>query len=82
MDWLIQEAANDLENAEEEAVGEEHGGERREEHGVGEKQGGALEAELREAELREASSAGRGVGEDEGTTLNGEEGGGALTGEG
>lgn len=77
MDWLIQEAANDLENAEEEAVGEEHGGERREEDGVGEKQGGALEAEL-----REASSAGRGVGEDEGTTLNGEEGGGALTGEG
>lgn len=77
MDWLIQEAANDLENAEEEAVGEEHGGERREEDGVGEKQGGALEAEL-----REASSAGTGVGEDEGTTLNSEEGGGALTGEG
>lgn len=42
MDWLIQEAAKDLVNAEEEVMGEEHGGERREEPGVGEEGGPAL----------------------------------------
>lgn len=42
MDWLMQEAAKDLVNAEEEATGEEHGGERRED-GVGEDGGPVID---------------------------------------
>lgn len=43
MDWLIQEAAKDLVNTEEEeeAIAVEHGGERKEEEGVGEEGGAA-----------------------------------------
>lgn len=55
MDWLIQEAAKDLVNAEEEVIGEEHGGERREEDGVDE---GLPEEEEEEED--------KGVGEDSG----------------
>lgn len=134
MDWLIQEAAKDLVNAEEAVTGEE----RREEDGVGEDGGPALTEDLpdeeegavkegkgvgeeadrafledalleqREGDKQERApetvfgevnpSARKGVGEDAGTALNGEEQrgarpeedkggrtvevGGALTGEG
>lgn len=49
MDWLIQEAAKDLVNAEEEATGEEHGGERREEDLPEEEEEEAGEGEEEEA---------------------------------
>lgn len=64
MDWLIQEAAKDLLNAEE--VGEEHGGERREEDSVGEEEGPALMDEdlPEEEEEEEESNAGEAVGEE------------------
>lgn len=52
MDWLIQEAAKDLVNAEEEAMGEVQGGDRREdEDGVGEEGGPArMDEDLPEEE--------------------------------
>lgn len=62
MDWLIQEAAKDLVNAEEEATGEEHGGERREEDSVGEEGGPALMDE----DLPEEEEAGEGEEEEAG----------------
>lgn len=60
MDWLIQEAAKDLVNAEEEAIAEEHGGERREDGGVGEEGGPAL---IDEDLPEEGVNADEGVGE-------------------
>lgn len=85
MDWLIQEAANDLLNADEDAVGEEHGGERREEGSVGEEEGPAfMDEDLPEEEEEEESNAGEGVGEEAGGALMEEplpeEGGGEKQG--
>lgn len=63
MDWLIQEAAKDLVNAEEEVMGEEHGGERRE----GREEGGpALMEEDLSKEEDERVKAEEGVGEEAG----------------
>lgn len=66
MDWLIQEAAKDLVNAEEEVMGEEHGGDRREEDGVGEEGGPALMDEDLPEEEDEGVKAEEGVGEEAG----------------
>lgn len=63
IDWLIQEAAKDLVNAEVEATGEEHGGERREEDSVGEGGGPALLHEDLPKEGEEGVKAEEGVGE-------------------
>lgn len=64
----MQEAAKDLLNAEEEAVGEEHGGERRVGDSVGEEEGPALmDGDFPEEE--EESNAGEGVGEEAGGAL-------------
>lgn len=60
MDWLIQEAAKDLVNAEEAATGEE----RREEDGVGEEGGPALTDEDLPDEEEEAVKVVEGVGEE------------------
>lgn len=88
----MQEAANDLLNVEEEAMGEEHVGVALLDEGLpaGEEQGGACMEDclpdggpgVPETAFRDLSSADAGVGEDAGPILNGEEQGGALTGEG
>ncbi len=65
MDWLIQEAAKDLVNAEE-VMGEEHGGDRREEDGVGEEGGPALMDEDLPEEEDEGVKAEEGVGKEVG----------------
>lgn len=58
MDWLIQEAAKDLVNVEEDAMGEEHGGERREVCAAGEGE-----------EEEQGARAGEGEGEETGGAL-------------
>lgn len=88
----MQEAANDLLNVEEGAVGEEHGGGALLDEGLpaGEEQGGACMEDclpdggpgVPGTAFRDPSSADAGVGEDGGAILNGEEQGGAWTGEG
>lgn len=62
----MQEAAKDLVNAEEEAMGEEHGGEWREEDGVGEEGGPARIDEDRPEEEEVGVKAEKGEGEEGG----------------